>query len=115
MERIVPCSADARVNDTPELPRAGKVAGVTAPSASRPAPGLRREPRARVFARAPRRAAAAAEHAAWCVHHGPGGCEGQVFSLPGTQLLVWLTAPSADDARLVVEGPGGITQLPVEA
>ena len=49
------------------------------------------------------------------VHHGPAGCEGQVFSLPGTQLLVWLTAPSMDDARLVVEGPDGITQLPVEA
>ena len=68
-----------------------------------------------MFARAPRRAAAAAEHAAWCVHHGPAGCEGQVFSLPGTRLLVWLTAPSTDDARLVVEGPDGITQLPVEA
>jgi hypothetical protein len=49
------------------------------------------------------------------VHHGPAGCEGQVFSLPGTRLLVWLSAPSADDARLVVEGPDGITQLPVEA
>jgi hypothetical protein len=67
-----------------------------------------------VFARAPRRSTAA-EHAPWCVHHGAAGCEGQVFSLPGTQLLVWLTAPSADDPRLVVEGPDGITQLPVHA
>jgi hypothetical protein len=87
---------------------------VTAPTASPRVPGLRHEPRARVFARAPRRSAAS-EHAPWCVQHGPGGCEGQVFSLPGTELLVWLSAPSTDDARLVVEGPDGITQLPVQA
>jgi hypothetical protein len=49
------------------------------------------------------------------VQHGASGCEGQVFSLPGTQLLVWLSAPSEGDARLVVEGPDGITQLPVQA
>ena len=82
---------------------------VTAPAASSRVPGLRREPRAR----APR--AHSAEHAPWCVQHGASGCEGQVFSLPGTQLLVWLSAPSAGDARLVVEGPDGITQLPVQA
>jgi hypothetical protein len=87
---------------------------VTAPTTSPRVPGLRHEPRARVFARAPRRSAAA-EHAPWCVQHGPAGCEGQIFSLPGTQLLVWLSAPSTDDARLVVEGPDGITQLPVQA
>jgi hypothetical protein len=62
-----------------------------------------------------RRRTAEVEHAAWCVHHGPAGCEGQIFSLPGTQLLVWLSAPSAGDARLVVEGPDGISQLPVSA
>ena len=90
------------------------VTGVTAPAAFSRVPGLRREPRSRVFARAPRRSAAS-EHAPWCVQHGPAGCEGQVFSLPGTRLLVWLTAPSADDPRLVVEGPDGITQLPVQA
>jgi hypothetical protein len=56
-----------------------------------------------------------AEHAEWCVQHGPGGCEGQVFSLPGTKLHIWLTAPSAGDPRLVVEGPDGVVQLPVEA
>lgn len=56
-----------------------------------------------------------AEHAAWCVQHGAGGCEGQVFSLPGTKLLLWLTAPSTGDPRLVVEGPDGVVQLPVEA
>jgi hypothetical protein len=54
------------------------------------------------------------EHAEWCVHHGPSGCEGQIFSLPGTRLLVWMTAPSADDPRLVVEGPDGVVQLPVQ-
>ena len=79
------------------------------------AAGVRREPRGRVFARAPHRRAPAGEHAPWCVQHGPSGCAGQVFSLPGTQLLVWLSAPSADDARLVVEGPDGVTQLPVQA
>jgi hypothetical protein len=56
-----------------------------------------------------------AEHATWCVQHGPAGCEGQVFSLPGTNLHIWLTAPSAGDPRLVVEGPEGVVQLPVEA
>ena len=79
------------------------------------AAGVRREPRGRLFARAPHRRAEAGEHASWCVQHGPSGCSGQVFSLPGTQLLVWLSAPSADDARLVVEGPDGVTQLPVQA
>ena len=87
---------------------------MTAPSVSRQVLGLRHEPPARVFARAPRRSAAAGEHTPWCVHHGAAGCEGQVFSLPGTQLLVWLSAPSADDPRLVVEGPDGVTQLPVQ-
>jgi hypothetical protein len=57
----------------------------------------------------------AARHAPWCVRHGAAGCEGQVFSLPGTKLLLWLSAPSADDARLVVEGPDGVVELPVEA
>jgi hypothetical protein len=56
-----------------------------------------------------------AEHAPWCVQHGPTGCEGQVFQLPGTKLLLWLTAPSAGDPRLVVEGPDGVVQLPVDA
>jgi hypothetical protein len=56
-----------------------------------------------------------AEHAPWCVQHGPTGCEGQVFSLPGTKLHIWLTAPTAGDPRLVVEGPEGLVQLPVEA
>ena len=79
------------------------------------AAGARREPRGRVFARAPRRRSSAGEHAPWCVQHGPSGCAGQVFSLPGTELLVWLSAPSTDDARLVVEGPDGVTQLPVQA
>ncbi len=88
---------------------------MTAPAAFSSVPGLRREPRARVFARAPHRSRDAAQHAPWCVQHGPAGCEGQVFSLPGTRLLVWLSAPSADDPRLVVEGPDGITQLPVQA
>jgi hypothetical protein len=89
------------------------VISVTAAAFSR-IPGLRREPRGRVFARAPHRSAATPEHAPWCVQHGPAGCEGQVFSLPGTRLLVWLSAPSADDPRLVIEGPDGITQLPVQ-
>jgi hypothetical protein len=73
------------------------------------------EPHGDVPGRAPRRRTAAVEHAPWCVQHGPAGCEGQVFSLPGTKLLLWLSAPSADDARLVVEGPDGIVELPVEA
>jgi hypothetical protein len=103
------------MNDTPEPPSTGRLTGVTAPSTSHRVSGPRREPRARLFPRAPRRSAAAGEHAPWCVQHGPAGCEGQVFSLPGTQLLVWLSAPSADDPRLVVEGPDGITQLPVQA
>ena len=30
----------------------------------------------------------------WCVHHGAAGCEGQVFSLPGTRLLLWMTRPA---------------------
>jgi hypothetical protein len=55
------------------------------------------------------------EHADWCVHHGASGCEGQIFALPGTRLLVWMSAPSGDDPRLVVEGPDGIVQLPVQA
>ncbi len=76
-------------------------------------PRARREPRGRLFGRAPRRPGG--EHASWCVQHGPAGCTGEVFSLPGTRLLVWLTAPSAGDARLVVEGPDGVTQLPVDA
>ena len=46
---------------------------------------------------------------------GPAGCEGQVFSLPGTKLHIWLTAPTTGDPRLVVEGPDGVVQLPVEA
>ena len=85
-------------------------------TAAAPAPGTRREPRGRLFGRAPRRVGGrSGEHASWCVQHGPAGCTGEVFSLPGTRLLVWLTAPSVDDARLVVEGPDGLTQLPVEA
>ena len=56
-----------------------------------------------------------AEHAPWCVQHGPAGCEGQVFSLPGTKLHIWLTAPTTGDPRLVVEGPEGVVQLPVDA
>jgi hypothetical protein len=56
-----------------------------------------------------------AEHAPWCVQHGVDGCEGQVFSLPGTKLHIWLTAPTTGDPRLVVEGPDGLVQLPVEA
>ena len=88
---------------------------MTAPAAFSRVPGLRREPRNRVFAHAPHRPAAIPEHAPWCVQHGPAGCEGQVFSLPGTRLLVGLSAPRADDPRLVIEGPDGITQLPVQA
>jgi hypothetical protein len=74
----------------------------------------RREPDGGVPRRAPRRRPAV-EHAPWCVQHGPAGCEGQVFSLPGTKLLLWLSAPSTDDPRLVVEGPDGVVELPVEA
>jgi hypothetical protein len=55
------------------------------------------------------------EHAPWCVQHGAAGCAGQVFSLPGTKLLLWLSAPTAGDPRLVVEGPDGVIQLPVDA
>jgi hypothetical protein len=75
----------------------------------------RREPHGEVPRWAPRRRSAAVEHAPWCVQHGPAGCEGQVFSLPGTQLHIWLSAPSTDDARLVVEGPDGVVELPVDA
>jgi hypothetical protein len=75
----------------------------------------RREPHGEVPRWAPRRRSASVEHAPWCVQHGSGGCEGQVFSLPGTKLLIWLSAPSTDDARLVVEGPDGVVELPVEA
>ena len=103
------------MNDTPGPASAGSVTSVTAPAASQRFAGPRREPRARVFARAPHRSGGTGEHAPWCVQHGPAGCEGQVFSLPGTRLLVWLSAPSAGDPRLVVEGPDGITQLPVQA
>jgi hypothetical protein len=74
----------------------------------------RQEPHGEALGRAPRRREAA-EHAPWCVQHGPAGCEGQVFSLPGTNLLLWLSAPSADDPRLVVEGPDGVVELPVDA
>lgn len=73
----------------------------------------RRAPHGELPRRAPRRAAV--EHAPWCVQHGPAGCEGQVFSLPGTKLLLWLSAPSTDDPRLIVEGPDGVVELPVEA
>jgi len=75
----------------------------------------RRQPHDEVRRSAPPRRGATTEHAPWCVQHGPGGCEGQVFSLPGTKLLLWLSAPSTDDPRLVVEGPDGVVQLPVEA
>ena len=74
----------------------------------------RPEPHGEVPHRAPRRPGAI-EHATWCVQHGPAGCEGQVFSLPGTNLLLWLSAPSVDDPRLVVEGPDGVVELPVDA
>ena len=74
----------------------------------------RSEPHGEVPRRAPARRGAV-EHAAWCVQHGPTGCEGQVFSLPGTNLLLWLSAPSVDDPRLVIEGPDGIVELPVDA
>ena len=86
---------------------ASTTASAGAPSRSTPWAGITRP--------VLRRRATEVEHAAWCVHHGPAGCEGQIFSLPGTQLLVWLSAPSAGDARLVVEGPDGISQLPVGA
>ncbi len=78
-------------------------------------PDARREPHGAVRRPAPRRRGATTEHAPWCVQHGPSGCEGQVFSLPGTKLLLWLSAPSTGDPRLVVEGPDGVVQLPVEA
>jgi hypothetical protein len=88
-------------------------AGLTFPFGGNRA-AARREPHGEVPRWAPRRHAAV-EHAAWCVQHGPAGCEGQVFSLPGTKLLIWLSAPSTDDPRLVVEGPDGVVELPVEA
>jgi hypothetical protein len=124
-ERALPCSADSAANEATGRP-AGCQGDADVPSVAkdRPVtartetpvrtPGARREPRG-LFARAPRRRASAGDHAPWCVQHGPSGCAGQVFSLPGTQLLVWLSAPSTDDPRLVVEGPDGVTQLPVQA
>ncbi len=59
--------------------------------------------------------ASAQEHPDWCVHHSAHGCLSEAFRLPQTGLRVWLSAPTAGDARLVVDGPGGCGELPVVA
>lgn len=53
-------------------------------------------------------------HAAWCLHHGAQGCLGPAIHLPGTRITVWLSALTANDPRLVVDGPGGVVEVPVE-
>ncbi len=55
------------------------------------------------------------QHPPWCTHHSAHGCLGEAFTLPGTGLRVWLSAPTAGDTRLVVDGPGGYGELPVVA
>ncbi len=55
------------------------------------------------------------DHPEWCVHHSSHGCIGAPFTLPGSNLRVWLSAPTAGDARLIVDGPGGYIELPVVA
>lgn len=54
------------------------------------------------------------DHPGWCVQHSPAGCLGAAYTVPGTLLRVWLSAPSAGDTRLVVDGPGGCGELPVQ-
>ena len=60
-------------------------------------------------------AAPAAAHPGWCVQHSSHGCLGAPFTLPGTDLRVWLAAPTPGDARLVVDSPGGYVEMPVVA
>jgi hypothetical protein len=59
--------------------------------------------------------AAPAVHPDWCVQHSAHGCLGAPFTLPGTDLRVWLAAPTPGDARLVVDSPGGYVEMPVVA
>jgi hypothetical protein len=60
------------------------------------------------------RPARSSEHPAWCVHHGPSGCLGQPVTLPGSRVTVWLSATTSTDPRLVIDGPGGTVEVPVE-
>ncbi|NLT56112.1 MAG: hypothetical protein GXX79_16480 [Actinomycetales bacterium] len=54
------------------------------------------------------------EHHPWCVHHSPRGCLGTAMDVPGSKITVWLSAPTPDDPRLIVDGPGGVVEIPVE-
>jgi hypothetical protein len=55
------------------------------------------------------------EHPHWCAQHSEDGCLGEPMTVPGSGVRVWLWAPTAGDARLVVDGPGGCAELPVVA
>jgi hypothetical protein len=53
-------------------------------------------------------------HPAWCVQHSGVGCIGQAVTVPGSRLTVWLAAGTASDPRLVIDGPGGWYEVPVQ-
>jgi len=36
------------------------------------------------------------------------------MDVPGSKITVWLSAPTPDDPRLIVDGPGGVVEIPVE-
>ena len=41
----------------------------------------------------------------WCVDHGPEGCLGRAWRVPGTSMIVWLARPPGHEATLTVDGP----------
>jgi hypothetical protein len=53
-------------------------------------------------------------HPAWCVQHSADGCLGQAVGVPGSRISVWLAAPTTSDPRLVIDGPGGWYEVPVQ-
>ena len=55
-----------------------------------------------------------ASHPSWCVHHGAHGCLGKLTTLPGSRVTVWLSATTPTDPRLIIDGPGGVIEVPVE-
>ena len=50
----------------------------------------------------------------WCMEHGPEGCLGRAWRVPGTAVTVWLSRPPAGGSVLTVDGPGiRRTEVPV--
>jgi hypothetical protein len=39
------------------------------------------------------------------VDHGPEGCLGRAWRVPGTSMIVWLARPPGHEATLTVDGP----------